>query len=257
MDNWQYPFWIAHRGAGTLAPENTLAAMRLGTQYGCTMFECDVKISQDNIPFLLHDADLSRTTHSIIPNDSHAQAIAGDLPWSILAQRDAGSWHSTAYKGEPIPTLERISHWAISHGYLLNIEIKPSPNTAHKTGSIVAQQVARQWQHTATPPLLSSFDPEALAAAQKEAAHLPRSLLLESLWTGWLEYAQILRCAAIICQHDILHASLIQQIHAAGMRCLTYTVNDETDMQRLSNLGVDGIITDVIDKLKLQTLRSA
>ena len=59
---WPYPFWIAHRGAGKLAPENTLAAFRLGAAHGWRMAECDVKLSQDGVPFLMHDATLERTT---------------------------------------------------------------------------------------------------------------------------------------------------------------------------------------------------
>ena len=54
--------WIAHRGAGKLAPENTLAAFRLGASHGYRAFECDVKLSADGVPFLLHDATLDRTT---------------------------------------------------------------------------------------------------------------------------------------------------------------------------------------------------
>lgn len=46
---WPYPFWIAHRGAGKLAPENTLAAFRLGAAHGWRMAECDVKLSQDGV----------------------------------------------------------------------------------------------------------------------------------------------------------------------------------------------------------------
>src|SRR5690606_33654791 len=62
MTTWPYPLWIAHRGAGKLAPENTLAAFRLGAAYGYRAFECDVKLSADGVPFLLHDATLERTT---------------------------------------------------------------------------------------------------------------------------------------------------------------------------------------------------
>ena len=61
---WPYPRWIAHRGAGKLAPENTLPAFELGARFGYRMFECDVKLSADGVPFLLHDATLQRTTNA-------------------------------------------------------------------------------------------------------------------------------------------------------------------------------------------------
>src|SRR6478736_5846185 len=90
---WPYPRWIAHRGAGKLAPENTLAAFRLGAQHGFRMFECDVKLSADGVPFLLHDTTLDRTT------SGHGSAAA--LPWGELARLDAGAWHGRLHAGEP------------------------------------------------------------------------------------------------------------------------------------------------------------
>ena len=71
MNHWPYPRWVAHRGAGKLAPENTLAAFRLGAQYGFRMFECDVKLSADGVPFLMHDATLDRKSTRL--NSSHIQ----------------------------------------------------------------------------------------------------------------------------------------------------------------------------------------
>jgi glycerophosphoryl diester phosphodiesterase len=106
---WPYPRWIAHRGAGKLAPENTLAAFRLGAQHGYRMFECDAKLSADGVPFLLHDATLDRTTtlHSV-PGGLHGQPHRRRHLGRTLAQLDAGAWHSRAYAGEPLPTLEAL-----------------------------------------------------------------------------------------------------------------------------------------------------
>ena len=118
---WPYPRWIAHRGAGKLAPENTLAAFRLGAQYGYRMFECDAKLSSDGVPFLMHDATLERTTNG--------HGTGGDLPWAQLAQLDAGAWHSRSHAGEPLPTLENLARYCIANGFFLNIEIKPSTFT--------------------------------------------------------------------------------------------------------------------------------
>src|SRR5207237_7935489 len=94
MQAWPYPRWIAHRGAGKLAPENTLAAFRLGAQYGWRMFECDAKLSADGVPFLLHDATLQRTTNAREAFGPAPSNIGGDHPWAELSKLDAGSWHS-------------------------------------------------------------------------------------------------------------------------------------------------------------------
>ncbi|HEX7638926.1 MAG TPA: glycerophosphodiester phosphodiesterase family protein, partial [Burkholderiaceae bacterium] len=101
--DWPYPFWIAHRGAGRRAPENTLAAFREGASQGFRMFECDVKLSADDVPFLLHDSELGRTTSGT--------GRAGDLPWSELARLDAGAWLHPRWAGEPPATLEAVARF--------------------------------------------------------------------------------------------------------------------------------------------------
>ncbi len=237
--SWPYPRWIAHRGAGKLAPENTLAAFRLGAAHGYRMFECDVKLSRDEIPFLLHDATLDRTTNGC--------GTAGEQLWSDLSQLDAGQWHGRPYAGEPIPTLENLARYCLRNGYLLNIEIKPTPGQELRTGEVVAQHAARLWREAPVPPLLTSFRPDALQGARNAAPELPRGLLLHTLWTGWLETALSLGCVAVICNYALWDKSSVTQAHSGGLRALSYTVNDEWAVQYLQDLGTDGIITDRVD----------
>lgn len=236
---WPYPVWIAHRGAGKLAPENTLAAFRLGATHGYRMFECDAKLSADGVVFLMHDATLERTTN--------AQGIGGDLPWLALSQLDAGSWHSPTFAGEALPTLEALARFCLANRYLLNIEIKPTPGTEAATGVAVARLAARLWAGAAVLPLLTSFQPEALAAAQQTAPELPRGLLVDTLWDGWFEKARALGCVAVVANYALWNAATVAQVHGAGMRCLSYTVNDDWAAQHLLALGTDGIITDRVD----------
>lgn len=244
---WPYPRWIAHRGAGKLAPENTLAAFRLGASHGYRMFECDVKLSADGVPFLLHDTTLSRTTNGRDRWGAAASAVAGDYPWHTLAQLDAGSWHSRLHAGEPLPGLENIAHYCLRNGYFLNLEIKPTPGLERQTGEVVAHHVARLWQRSSVPPLLSSFDVEALQAARAAQPQLPRALLLDAPRANWLETALTLGCVAIVCHHALWDQSSVTQAKNAGFRTLSYTVNDEWAAQRLIDLGTDGIITDRVD----------
>lgn len=237
---WPYPLWIAHRGAGKLAPENTLAAFRLGASHGYRAFECDVKLSADGVPFLLHDATLQRTTPG--------EGVAADRPWSALSRLDAGGWHSRAYAGEPLPTLEAIARYCLRNGYALNIEIKPTPGHNEETGRVVADHAAELWEGAAVPPLLSSFQPDALAAARAARPALPRALLLDSLRDGWLGEALALDCVAIVANHRVLDAETIAQAHGRGLRVLSYTVNEPEDARRLLDAGIDGLITDAVDR---------
>ena len=248
--HWPYPRWLAHRGAGHLAPENTLAAFRQGAAHGYRMFECDVKLSSDGVPFLLHDTTLNRTTNaaSHLSANASASTIAGEHPWATLAQLEAGSWHSRQYAGEPLPTLDNIAAWCLANYGLLNIEIKPTPGTERKTGEVVARRAAQLWQGSAIAPLLTSFDTAALTGARSVAPALPRGLLLEALAPDWLDTAHALGCVAVVCDHSLWDASSVAQAKGAGLRCLSYTVNDAWAVQRLWDLGTDGLITDRVDK---------
>ena len=242
MKPWTLPRWIAHRGAGKLAPENTLAAFRLGAQHGYRAFECDVKLSADGQPFLLHDATLERT--------SNGRGTAGELSWAALSRLDAGSWHGPAYAGEPLPTLDAVAAWLRRNGFALDLEIKPTPGQEEATGAAVAREVQRLWAGAAEAqwPLLSSFRVEALRAAQQAAPELPRALLLDELWPGWQGVAQALDCHAVVTNHLRMDAELRAELQSRGWRALCYTINDEADAQRLIALGIDGLITDAVDR---------
>jgi len=236
---WPYPFWIAHRGAGKRAPENTLAAFREGAARGFRMFECDVKLSADDVPFLLHDSALERTSSGV--------GRAGDFAWSALSRLDAGAWHSAPFAGEPLPTLEAIARWVLANGCAINLEIKPTPGTEARTGQAVARAAAGLWSASLPAPLLSSFSVPALAAAAAAAPALPRALLLDELWDGWFETAETLGCVAVVTHHPLMDAPLVARLHAAGRRALVYTVNETATADALAAAGVDGVITDEVE----------
>ena len=244
LPEWPYPLWIAHRGAGKLAPENTLAAFRLGASHGYRMFECDAKLSADGIPFLLHDDTLERT--------SSGNGVAGALPWAALSQFDAGHWHSVAYAGEPLPALRQIAQYCLANQFWLNIEIKPTTGAERITGQTVAQMAQDLWakQPNMSAPLLTSFRPESLAGARETAPGLRRGLLLDQLWTGWQQVATDLGCQAVICKHVLWDSALREEARTLGLRTLAYTVNEPSDVQRLLDLKLDGIITDQVDQFK-------
>ena len=203
------------------------------------MFECDVKLSADDVPFLLHDAGLERTTNGT--------GLGGAHDWRALAQLDAGGWHSRGHAGEPLPSLDNIARYCLRNGHFLNIEIKPTPGTERHTGDVVAHHAARLWKDCPVPPLLTSFDTGALEGAKAAQPLLPRGLLLDTMANSWIETALTLECVAIVCNHASWDLSMVTQARRAGLRCLSYTVNDEWAAQRLIDLGTDGIITDRVD----------
>ncbi len=243
---WPYPFWIAHRGAGWLAPENTLAAFRAGRALGFAMAECDVTLSADDQPFLLHDVLLSRTTDGRGP--------AGALPWSVLERLDAGAWHGPGFAGERLPTLDALAAWAQTAGLLLNLELKPGAGEAARTGDLIARRADALWPAPSVPPLLSSFELTALEAARDAAPRLPRALLLERFDDGAVERARALGCLAIVADHAALDAACIGEAHSAGLCVLAYTVNQPAEAARLRAQGIDGLITDAVDRFDPRAL---
>lgn len=258
---WPYPRWIAHRGAGKLAPENTLAAFRLGASLGWRAYECDVKLSADGVPFLLHDTTLERTLRApagklggLPAEQLSPQAVAGELPWAVLSRLDAGAWHGRGHAGEPPPSLDAIAAWCLANHHALNIEIKPTPGDEPRTGRSVAEAVKQLWAEAVARgrsawPLLSSFRPEALAAAREAAPELPRALLLDSLWDDCLGVAERLECVAVVLNHTLLRqAAQVHVLQEDGLQVLVYTVNDAERAAQLLSWGVAGVITDAVDR---------
>ncbi len=241
LPDWPYPRAIAHRGAGKLAPENTLGAFRHGASFGYRMFEFDVKLSGDGASVLLHDATLDRTTNGAGRLDA--------LTLGQIAQLDAGSWHSAAYAGEPVPTLAAIARYLRANNFLANVEIKPVPGAEWRTGAAVALDARTLWAGADVPPLLSSFSEDALAAAREAAPELPRALLLDKLPADWLDRLHALDCVALDANHRELTPEVIDEAHAAGFRVCCYTVNDLDRARLLWSAGLDGLITDWVDRI--------
>ena len=94
----QPPLIVAHRGASGLAPENTLAAFRLAIELGAPAVECDVHLSADGIPVVIHDAQLDRTTNGKGP--------VAEQPFAALQTLDAGGWRDPRFAGERLPALD-------------------------------------------------------------------------------------------------------------------------------------------------------
>ena len=102
---WPWPRVLAHRGAGTLAPENTMAALRVGLAHGFRAVEFDAMAPRDDVPVLMHDPTLGRTTGGAGEVDREAA--------EELSRLDAGSWHSAAFAREPVPSLQVLA--VLSH----------------------------------------------------------------------------------------------------------------------------------------------
>jgi glycerophosphoryl diester phosphodiesterase len=236
MKPWPYPRLVAHRGGGSLAPENTLAAIRLGQSLGYRAHEIDVKLSRDDVALLLHDETLERTTNG--------KGRAADHDFADLRGLDAGQWHSETYRAEPLPSFEDAARLLRSRNTIANVEIKPTPGFDWRTGTYVALHSQQLWQGAEALPLLSSFSFEALMAAKEAVPALPRGWLIDQLTGADWERLEELEAASLHTDHRRLALEDIARLHDRGYRVMVYMVNDAEVARTLLDAGVDGLFTD-------------
>ncbi|MDN4053189.1 glycerophosphodiester phosphodiesterase [Massilia sp. YIM B02763] len=242
---WPYPRMLAHRGGGTLAPENTLAGVKRGMAAGFRAIEYDVMLARDGVPVVLHDPLLGRTVA--------APGSVTDYDALALATLDAGSWFGPEYAGEPVPLFAEFAQYCKAHGVWMNIELKPAPGFDAATGTTVARMTSALFADALAAgergrvPLLSSFSEAALQAARAAAPRLPRALLVDALPPDWRERAAGLGVVALHVDHLALTAAQAADVKAAGLGLFCYTVNDPARARELLGWGVDAFCTDRID----------
>jgi glycerophosphoryl diester phosphodiesterase len=232
--NWRYPRLIAHRCGGALAPENTLAGLRIAARLGAKAVEFDVMLSRDGVPVLIHDEMLERTTDG--------RGRVAELAVADLQRLDAGKRHHPAFAGEPLPTLADALRLCDELKLAVNLEIKPTAGQEAITGSTVAAIAAACVPRAGL--ILSSFSPPALAAAREMAPELGRALLVEAIPPDWAERLQQQGCSALHAEARQVDPALVRSITGAGVPLACYTVNDPLEARRLYALGVAAVFSD-------------
>lgn len=232
----EIPRIIGHRGAKVNAPENTIASIRRAYEEGARWVEFDVKLTVDDVPILIHDATLERTTNG--------QGDVRDRTLDEIRRLDAGSWFGPAFAGERVPTLAETLDFMAAHGMGFNLEVKPCPGRARETAEVALKMVKERWPSDCPAPIISSFSLDSLDAARKVAPDLPRGYLIEKLPVDWRENARTLDCAAIHPNSRHLSRDQVREIKAAGYALLVWTVNEVGRARDLLSWGVDSLITD-------------
>lgn len=229
------PIIVAHRGASLLAPENSLEAFDLAYQMGVDWVECDVVLTADHLPVILHDRSLWRTARKRIDIDS-------------LSSEDLKNYNIAAYfsKSHPftvIPSLQELLELALHYQRGINIEIKPfttayALETAAHTWQIIKPYVDR------IPILISSFEEEALFWYKQYAPEVKRAYLLRDWQEDWLEKAKALEVISIHCHEKLLNPMHLSAFKLNGYTVLAYTVNSVDQAHALWAMGVDGFFSD-------------
>lgn len=232
------PRWFAHRGGGSLAPENTLAGIRLAARLGYQAVEFDVMLSGDGTPVLIHDETLERTTNGY--------GRVCETPDARLFSLDAG-------QGEPIPAFRQAAALCRELGLLANIEIKPAAGFERQTADTVARLTGELWSGAAVQPLISSFSLEALEIARDLAPQIRRGLLFERVPADWRQELQRLQGYSLHCSAKCLDDAVLAEALADAVPVLCYTVNRPEQAAALFARGVSAIFTDRLDLFAPET----
>lgn len=227
-----YPRIIAHRCGGALAPENTLAGLRVAARLGCRGVEFDAMLAADGVPVLIHDETLERTTSG--------RGRVADSDSAQLIRLDAGERHHRAFAGESLPTLDQALLLCAELGLWANVEIKPSAGQEAETGRIVARSATA----ARCTVLLSSFSDVALRSAAEAAPQLPRALLVEAIPADWRERVAAVGALALHASMRELTADMLGAVRESGIPLACYTVNRREDGERLLAGGVCAVFSD-------------
>ena len=229
------PLVAAHRGASSVAPENTIAAIKKAIDSGADMIEIDVRRTADNQIVVMHDDAVDRTTNG--------KGKLRDLTLAKVRALDAGSWKGQAFVGEGVPTLDDALT-AVKGKAKLLIEIKEDG-----LEGLVADAVKRAGEDTA---LIQSFSFDCVAKVKKLLPNTKCEWLIGALpdgqgWDQVIDRANAAGLSFLACDQKLIDRSLIDKAQGKGVKIFAYTVDDEPTMQKLIDLGVSGIITNVPD----------
>lgn len=227
-------FIAGHRGDRAQAPENTLPAIEAALAGNMVFVEVDVRMSSDGIPVLIHDETVDRTTDGVGRVDS--------LSLAELQALDAGSWYSPAYAGTRIPTLSEFFALLAGSRTKAMIELKG----VWSAESIATLSVLVEEHAVGNRTVAASFESETLRALLSEAPDIPRLVLASELPTDPVAEVHAHRAIALVTNPKALSAApdTVDDLRAAGLGILLYTLNEQESWREALAMGVDGIITD-------------
>lgn len=227
---------IAHRGTPNRVPENTLESFIAARNAGIMWIETDVKLTSDGVPILLHDDTLDRTTTG--------HGSVADMTWSRLQTLDAGGWFAPNFAGLRVTTLAEMLNFCVTSRLRLILELKPSPGRTQATVMVAMIEAAKLWPENLPPPLISSFDKDALMIAAQLHPDWPRGLLLREWSHDWIEEAVLTQASTVAFDDALLTPERLASLQDAPLPILAYTVNDPVRAKVLFDHGIRAVYSD-------------
>jgi len=217
---------VAHRGWSGGAPENTLAAFRLAlSEPSVYWIELDVHLSKDEVPVVIHDGTLNRTTN--------AKGKVSERTAFELSKLDAGSWFHPFYAGEPIPTLAQVLSLVYGRS-CLNIELKEDAQEGGLLVRRVVELVRAYRMENAV--VITSFDRKLIEQTKRWAPEFRTGLITDKKPKDLVRQLQTLKASVLSIDYRHVTPRLLADTAAANIGVMAWTVNQPGDLKRLANM---------------------
>jgi glycerophosphoryl diester phosphodiesterase len=224
---------IAHRGASAYRPENTLPAYELAVTQAADMIEVDLHRTRDGAVVIAHDAELERIG---------GRGEIGDATLAEVRALDAGA-------GEKVPTLDELLD-GFGARIALNLELKQGGHGAYAGLPALASAAVRA-RGIEDRTLYSSFYDSVLHDLRRVDSEARIALLLSRRHPeGWPERARALGAEAVNPELPLVDRAFVERAHGEGLAVYVFTVDPLSEMERMLALGVDGLFTNVPDRMR-------
>ena len=226
----------AHRGFSKVAPENTMPAFQAAMDCGADYIELDLQLTSDGQLVVIHDDKLDRTTNG--------KGLVERYTYEQLKTLSAGSWFSNdgEFDDVEIPLFSEVLELT-GKDIMLNIEIKKSGDpkkTAEKAVELIEEY------GIVNSCYVTSFSYPALKKVKQLNPKI-KTAFIANLATA-TSYAQLPYIDAVSMNYLFVNQSVVNSAHHHGKRIFVWTVDRQSEMQKMMALGVDNIITDRPDK---------
>ncbi|MFF4605594.1 glycerophosphodiester phosphodiesterase [Streptomyces sp. NPDC001339] len=251
------PETVAHRGASSYAPENTLAAVHQAARLGIEWVENDVQRTKDGELVILHDNSLARTTDAEEVFPDRAPWNVGDFTLREIEKLDAGSWFGPEFEGERVPTLEDYMDEVERNDQSLLMELK-APELYPGIEVQALRELRRSgWldrHHIKRRLIVQSFNADSIKMVHTLQPRIKTGFLGNPSVADLPKYAKY--CDQINPVHTAVTREYIAAVHGLrgphrrALELYTWTIDDPATAVKVAGLGVDGIITNKPDVVR-------
>ncbi|SDN43017.1 glycerophosphodiester phosphodiesterase [Alkalicoccus daliensis] len=226
---------IGHRGFKRLYPENTMVGFKAASAFSIDGIECDVHWTKDEVPVIIHDAELERTTNG--------RGRVADHTWEELQLLDAGSYFDKKFKGEKIPSLRELAQWLQENNLTLHLELKEQLHTDNSNFVLSCISLLRE-HSLIRRTIISTFYHSYIREIKRQEPLLQTALLTKTPFRRGKKYANKVAADGIHIRHGVQASMYYGPWRRQGLTVRAYNVKRKQDYLRCLRAGVSGIITD-------------